>query len=91
MTEELSSLPVVVPASQEEVSEGKPTWKNLEIAVRALHRHGLVILENLVDKSEPDQLKEKMVPDALTCSRKEKTCPTTTPKDKCPAWNQTKY
>ncbi len=65
-TKNLSSLPVVVQASPEEVFDGKLTWKNLECAVRALHRDGLVVLENVIEYSRLDALNKKMVEDSRT-------------------------
>lgn len=66
LTKELSPLPVVIQASPEEVSNGELTWKNLERAVRALHRDGLVVLEDVIEYSKLDMLNKKMVEDALT-------------------------
>jgi len=60
----LSSLPKVVDVSPEEKSSGKLTWKNLELATRALHHDGLVVLENAISHSKLDFLNEKMVRDA---------------------------
>jgi hypothetical protein len=62
---QLSSLPVIVHASPEEISDGRLTWKNLELAVRALHRDGLVVLGNVILPSKLDKLNKKMVEDAL--------------------------
>ncbi|PVH89095.1 phytanoyl-CoA dioxygenase family protein [Cadophora sp. DSE1049] len=62
----LSSLPKVVQVSPEERSAGALTWKNLEIANRALHHDGLVVLENAIPTAQLDRLNEKMVQDALT-------------------------
>ena len=75
MVEKLSSLPIVVQTSQEEVSEGKLTWKNLESAVRALHRDGLVVLENVIEEPQLDTLNKKMVKDALTLQSKGENMP----------------
>jgi hypothetical protein len=61
----LSSLPVIVHASPEEIFDGKLTWKNLELAVRALHRDGLVVLKDVIEPSKLDSLNKKMVADAL--------------------------
>lgn len=75
MTEELSSLPVIIQVSEEEASEGKLTWKNLESAVRALHRDGLVVLENVIEESKLDTLNKKMVQDVLTLQSKGENMP----------------
>lgn len=75
MTEKLYSLPIAVQASQEEVSERKLTWKNLETVVRALHRDGLVVLENVIEKSKLDNLNKKMVKDVQTLRSKGENMP----------------
>lgn len=63
-TSRLSSFPKVVQVSPEEKSSGRLTWKNLELASRALHHDGLVVLENAISHSKIDILNEKMVADA---------------------------
>lgn len=60
----LSSLPKVVQVSPEEKSSSTLTWKNLELATRALHHDGLVVLEDAIDHSKLDFLNKKMVADA---------------------------
>jgi hypothetical protein len=62
----LSSLPKAVDVSPEEKSSGKLTWKNLELATRALHHDGVVVLENAISHAKLDFLNEKMVRDART-------------------------
>jgi hypothetical protein len=63
-----TSFPHVVHVSPEEKSSGTLTWKNLELANRALHHDGLVVLENAISHSKLDFLNMKMVQDALTLS-----------------------
>ncbi|KAF7506934.1 hypothetical protein GJ744_011065 [Endocarpon pusillum] len=75
MTKKLSSLPIVVQVSQEEVSKRNLTWENLETAVRALHRDGLVVLENVIEKSKLDTLNKKMVKGAPTLQSKGENMP----------------
>ncbi|RFU27077.1 hypothetical protein B7463_g9275, partial [Scytalidium lignicola] len=60
----LSSLPVVVHVSPSEVAAKRLTWKNLELATRAFHRDGLVVLEDVIDHSKLDALNKKMIEDA---------------------------
>ena len=60
----LSSLPISVRVSPKEVSSRSLSWQNLELAVRALHRDGLVVLEDVIDHSKLDFLNVKMVEDA---------------------------
>ncbi|KAF9466102.1 hypothetical protein BDZ94DRAFT_1252114 [Collybia nuda] len=62
----LSPHPKVVRVSVDERSAGKLTWKNLELATRALHHDGLVVLEDAISTSKLDALNEKMVIDART-------------------------
>ncbi|KAH8802486.1 phytanoyl-CoA dioxygenase family protein [Xylogone sp. PMI_703] len=59
----LSSHPIAVNVSPSEVAAKTLTWKNLELATRALHRDGLVVLENAIDHSKLDALNKKMVED----------------------------
>jgi hypothetical protein len=61
---QLSSLPKIVHVSPEEKSSGNLTWKNLELANRALHHDGLVVLENAISHDKLDPLNKKMVEDA---------------------------
>ena len=60
----LSSLPISVKVSLQALSSNRLTWPNLELATRALHRDGLVVLEDAVDHERLDKLNEKMVCDA---------------------------
>lgn len=60
-----NSFPHIVNVTPEEKSCGALTWKNLELANRALHHDGLVVLENAISHSKLDILNQKMVQDAL--------------------------
>ncbi|KAI9729383.1 MAG: hypothetical protein M1834_006907 [Cirrosporium novae-zelandiae] len=62
----LSSIPLSVQVSQKEKDSGSLTWQNLELATRAIHRDGLVVLENVLENQDLDFLNEKMVQDART-------------------------
>ncbi|KAL5325021.1 hypothetical protein ACEPPN_006143 [Leptodophora sp. 'Broadleaf-Isolate-01'] len=66
----LSSLPKIVQVSAEERCAGALTWRNLELANRALHHDGLVVLENAISTAKLDRLNEKMVQDALMLQSK---------------------
>ncbi|PMD44857.1 hypothetical protein L207DRAFT_551817 [Hyaloscypha variabilis F] len=59
-----SSNPKTVLVSPEEKSRGHLTNQNLELANRALHHDGLVVLENAISHEKLDFLNEKMVDDA---------------------------
>ena len=61
----LSSTPVTVPVTPEEVAARKLGWHNLEMATRALHRDGLVVLQDVIGHSKLDALNKTMVRDAL--------------------------
>jgi hypothetical protein len=61
----LSSTPVTVPVTPEEVAARKLGWHNLEMATRALHRDGLVVLQDVIEHSKLDALNKTMVRDAL--------------------------
>lgn len=60
----LPSIPISIVPSASEVQGGCLGQRNLEIAVRALARDGLVVLEDMVDHEVLDRLNEKMVQDA---------------------------
>jgi hypothetical protein len=63
-TTRLSPTPIAVAVSPEEVANGSLSWRNLELATRALHRDGLVVLENVISHDKLDALNKKMVADA---------------------------
>ncbi|KAJ4301764.1 hypothetical protein N0V90_003858 [Kalmusia sp. IMI 367209] len=60
----LPSTPISIKPSASEIQNGTLSQKNLEIAIRALQRDGLIILEDLVQHSTLDKLNKKMVQDA---------------------------
>lgn len=59
-----STLPVSVKISSEERTDKQLSWKSLELAVRSLHRDGLVVLEDAIDHSRLNHLNSRMVEDA---------------------------
>lgn len=61
----VKNVPVSITPSLEELEDGKLTAQNLEIAIRALHQDGLVIIENVYRHDELDKLNQIMVQDAL--------------------------
>lgn len=61
----LSSTPFTVKVTPEEVAARKLGWHNLEMAIRALHRDGLVVLQDVIAHSKLDTLNKTMVGDAL--------------------------
>ncbi|KAF2829118.1 phytanoyl-CoA dioxygenase family protein [Ophiobolus disseminans] len=64
MSSTLSSTPISVIPSTSELDDGRLSQRNLEIAIRALSRDGLVVIENTVDHATLDRLNVKMVEDA---------------------------
>ncbi|KAF2451406.1 hypothetical protein P171DRAFT_400890 [Karstenula rhodostoma CBS 690.94] len=60
----LPSNPLSITPSPAEIKNGALTQKNLEIAIRALSRDGLVVIEDLVPHAILDKLNHKMVQDA---------------------------
>jgi hypothetical protein len=60
----LPSTPISIIPSPAELKNGRLDQRNLEIAVRAIARDGLVVLEDLVDHATLDRLNVKMVEDA---------------------------
>lgn len=61
----LSSLPKAVLVSPVERQSGTLSWRNLELATRALQHDGIVVLEDAIPHAKLDFLNEKMVKDAL--------------------------
>lgn len=64
MAPTLSSTPISIVPSASEIKNGALGQRNLEIAIRALARDGLVVLEDIVNHAVLDRLNEKMVQDA---------------------------
>ena len=60
----LSSTPISITPSASELKHGVLDQRNLEIAIRALSRDGLVVIEDLIDHAILDRLNQKMVADA---------------------------
>lgn len=58
-------MPITIPVSPTEVSSKRLNLKNLELATRALHQDGLVVLEGVIDHLKLDVLNQKMVQDAM--------------------------
>lgn len=68
----MSSLPAVVKASSHEVKNQRLDARNLEIAVRHVHKDGLVVVEDVIPLEHIDHLNDRMVKDAqILQSRKE--------------------
>jgi hypothetical protein len=65
MAQKLSSIPLFVKVSLGELKARRLTWKNLEFTIRALHRDGLVILEDVLDHDKLDFFNTKMIEDSL--------------------------
>jgi hypothetical protein len=64
MARRLSSIPLSVKVSAQELKDKQLTRKNVELATRALHRDGLVVLENVIDHTKLDFLNDRMVEDS---------------------------
>jgi hypothetical protein len=64
MSPTLSSTPISILPTTAELKHGSLSQRNLEIAIRALSRDGLVVLENMVDHAVLDRLNKKTVQDA---------------------------
>ncbi|KEQ68392.1 hypothetical protein M436DRAFT_58482 [Aureobasidium namibiae CBS 147.97] len=60
----LSSSPVTVHITSQEIAARKLGWHNLEMATRALHRDGLVVLQDVIEHSKLDALNSTMIRDA---------------------------
>ena len=67
-SEKRENVAVTITPSPQELESKKLTLQNLEIAIRALHHDGLVIIEDVYDHADLDALNEVMVRDALRMS-----------------------
>jgi len=56
---------VSITPSSKELDEGKLTAQNLEIAIRALHQDGFVVIQNVYNHEDLGKLNQVMVRDAL--------------------------
>lgn len=63
--ENLPSEPATIHPSRSELLNARLSPRNLELAVRHLHRDGLVIVADVVPHADLDALNAKMVQDAL--------------------------
>lgn len=60
----LGTTPTVIKPSSLEIQKGILEARNLEKAVGAVHRDGLVVVEDVIPHDSLDQLNKKMVQDA---------------------------
>lgn len=66
----LSSTPISIKPSSNEIKNKVLDQRNLEIATRALVRDGLVVIEDMVPHDILDKLNSKMVSDAYELQAK---------------------
>ncbi|CAI7614050.1 unnamed protein product [Penicillium bialowiezense] len=60
----LASHPMSIRPSKTEIQQTRLSPQNLELAIRSLHRDGLVVVENAIPHEGLDNLNRKMVEDA---------------------------
>jgi hypothetical protein len=60
----LTSHPTSIRPSQDEIKHARLSDQNLEVAMRSLHRDGLVVVENVIPHECLNRLNKKMVEDA---------------------------
>ena len=71
----VSTCPLTIKPSRDELSHGRLTSRNLEKAIRSLHEDGLVVIENAIPHEDLDHLNTKMVQDALHLQSRGKDMP----------------
>lgn len=71
----VSTYPLAIKPSRDELSQGRLTSRNLENAVRSLHEDGLVVIEDAIPHEDLDHLNTKMVEDALYLQSRGKDMP----------------
>lgn len=70
----LTSHPISIRPSNDEIQKGCLSSRNLEVAIRSLHHDGLVVVEGIVPHDSLDRLNKKMVDDAYALrSKKDET------------------
>lgn len=70
-----STEPIAIKPTRFEVKAGKLSPQNLEIAIRALHEDGLIVVENIFDHMRLNKLNEKMVEDAYELQARKENSP----------------
>lgn len=70
-----SSQPITVKPTPEEISSRSLGPRNLELAIRSLHRDGLVVIANAIPHEDLDHLNTKMVQDGRTLQARGKDSP----------------
>ncbi|OKL57190.1 hypothetical protein UA08_07334 [Talaromyces atroroseus] len=73
MTATPSPQVTLIKLSPEELATQQIDSHNLQNAIEALHRDGIVVLENAVDTAHLDKLNDRMVPEAKTLFEREST------------------
>ncbi|KAJ5801673.1 uncharacterized protein N7518_003741 [Penicillium psychrosexuale] len=71
----ITSYPKSIRPSQDEIKNGRLSRQNLEIAMRSLHRDGLVVVENVIPHDCLNRLNKKMVEDAYYLQSKKEDIP----------------
>ena len=71
----ITSYPKSIRPSQDEIKHGRLSHQNLEIAMRSLHRDGLVVVENVIPHDCLNRLNKKMVEDAYYLQSKKDDAP----------------
>ncbi|GKZ18225.1 hypothetical protein AbraIFM66951_000398 [Aspergillus brasiliensis] len=71
----LASHPTAIRPSTTEIQNARLSPQNLEVAMRSLHRDGLVVVENAIPHDSLDRLNGKMVEDAYTLQSKKGDSP----------------
>lgn len=67
--------PVGINPTRSEVKAGKLSPQHLEIAIRALHEDGLIVVENVFDHLRLNKLNERMVKDAYELQARKENSP----------------
>ena len=70
-----STAPISINPTRFEVKASKLSPQNLEIAIRALHEDGLIVVENVFDHMRLNNLNERMVKDAYKLQARKEDSP----------------
>ncbi|KAJ5210531.1 hypothetical protein N7491_010338 [Penicillium cf. griseofulvum] len=71
----LTSHPTSIRPSQDEIKHSRLSHQSLEVAMRSLHRDGIVVVENVIPHDYLNRLNKKMIEDAYSLRSKNGDCP----------------
>ncbi|KAJ5580079.1 uncharacterized protein N7459_006064 [Penicillium hispanicum] len=71
----MQSHPITITPTKNEIANGRLASENLEVAIRSLHRDGLVVVNDVIPHEMLDRLNSKMVKDAYKLYARKENSP----------------